>query len=134
MHFANYTLQFVFFACIIKIIVYFIIIRHQPQQIAILQIARSATYAHPHTPLPCTSLRSPSPSSPRCFPPHVTPRNAPFIYGGATGREIFIRKNGFFHRGYPFFFENRNRKKFFPENFENFKTDLVFFYGVYSIY
>ena len=126
-------LQFVFFACIIKIIVYFIIIRHQPQQIAILQIARSATYAHPHTPLPCTSLRSPSPSSPLCFPPHVTPRNAPFIYGGATGREIFIRKNGFFHRGYPFFLKIEIAKNFFRKILKISKTDLVFFYGVYSI-
>ena len=111
MHFAKSMLQFVFFACIIKIIVYFIIIKHQSQQ----------------TPLPCTSLRSPSPSAPLCFPPHVTPRNAPFIYGGATGREIFIRKNGFFHRGYPFFLKIEIAKNFFRKILKILKTDLVFF-------
>lgn len=114
MNFAKSILQFVFFACIIKIIVYFIIIKHQPQQIAILQIARSATYAHPHTPLPCTSLRSPSPSSPLCFPPHVTPRKPMFYIGRVRERSIFstgLKK-----------FKIWILKKFFRKNFHFFEN------------
>lgn len=74
---------------------------------------RSATYVHPHTPLPCTYLRSPSLSSPLCFPPHVFPRNAPFIYGGATAHAKFPVIFDFFHRGYPFFLKIEIAKNFF---------------------
>lgn len=115
-------LQFAFFACIIKIIVYFII---HPCRTDISRVALPM-----HTPI--HPYLAPPSVAPPPHPPYVSlptlHLEIPLSYmGGATGREIFIRKNGFFHRGYPFFLKIEIAKNFFRKILKISKTDLVFF-------